>query len=277
MGSNPAAPTESSFTRHKGPAFSCRSKSSSTSLATPNMVLGLLAAGRGERLRADGFAMAKGLVEIDGQPLVQRTIDAFVRCGISRISIIVNEESEDLLVYLREMGASVPIAIHVESTPSSLHSLGALAVALAGDHKHFFLTTVDAIYDPAELCAFVRAVGNGTEPSVATLAITRTVEDESPLPVAFDAESGRITAIGEEVEPVEWITGGLYHFPQRVLMEIPALIAGGMHRLRRFQAWLLTAGYDVRGCPFGTMIDVDHASDVDAAEQVLAHLKSTTK
>ncbi len=50
-------------------------------------------------------------------------------------------------------------------------------------------------------------------------------------------------------------------------------LLSGMSRLRNYLRYLLQKGYILKGYPFTKMIDVDHASDIQKAEEFLAALK----
>lgn len=234
------------------------------------MILGLIAAGEGSRLRRDGFAMPKGLVPVAGVPLARRTIEAFVSCGISSVACIVNEESPELADYLTANDFGVPLRLVVRSTPSSMHSLFALEPLLR--EGPFFLATVDAVYHRADLERYVRRCAAQLA-AQGVLAVTRLIDDEKPLYVRMD-EQERITAMGEAAAGSEWVTGGLYFFRPEIFDEVPTAHERGMERLRNFQSLLVEKGYRVYGHPFGDVIDVDHRADVERAEGLLEQWES---
>ena len=226
------------------------------------MTLGLIAAGEGSRLRNEGVDLPKGLVPVDGVPLAARTISAFVDHGISEVKCIVNEESPELEEYLLSTDFGVPLDLIVRSTPSSMHSLFALAPLL--DSSPFFLATVDAIYKPSELKEWIDRCATSTDAD-GILALTRFVDDEKPLYVELEKDD-RISAIGESAAGSEWITGGLYWFSHHVFNEIETAQSLGLERLRKFQELLVDRGYRLYGHRFGTIIDVDHRADIATAE-----------
>ena len=234
------------------------------------MTLGLLAAGEGSRLRAEGITTPKGMVEIGGVPMIQRTIERFSDAGIDHVCCIVNEESPELQSWLHNAPLPVTLDLVVRSTPSSLHSLVALAPFLEQRGGHFFLTTVDAVFPPEELLPFVEAAAVRLADDQGTIAVTRFVEDESPLYVDVRPEDHRIVAVGEDTVGREWVTGGLYHFPVRALSVARELTAVGVHRLRRFQRELVRRKFDVRAHEFSIVIDVDHRADIERAEELLS-------
>ncbi len=228
------------------------------------MKAGIIAAGEGSRLRSEGIALPKPLVPVNGVPLIERLICALERAGISEISIIVNEYSLDVRKFVEDKHFQVPIRFVVKTTPSSMHSLFALAPHLSDGQ--FLLSTVDAIFDEGELKGYLRHA-QGRPESDGILAVTDFVDDESPLYAAVDA-SKRITGFSK-TERSRWVTGGLYIFSPRVFQEIDPVLAAGVERLRNFLSHLVQKGYRIEAFPFSKMIDVDHLRDIQTAEELL--------
>lgn len=236
------------------------------------MILGLIAAGEGSRLRREGIQLPKGLVPVAGEPLAKRTIQAFVDCGVQAVKCIVNEESPELSTYLRNQDFGVPVEVIVKSTPSSMHSLFTLAPLLAD--SPFFLATVDAVYRRDDLADYVQYCANHPDAD-GVLAVTRLVDDEKPLYVQMNSEH-RVCAMGDNAHGSEWITAGLYYFKPEIFQEIPRAEEKGMERLRNFQGHLVEQGYRIYGHPFGDVVDVDHRKDISKAEALLEQWEQAT-
>ena len=235
--------------------------------------LGLLAAGEGSRLRSEGIVGAKGMVTVGGVPLIRRTIDRFRDAGVSEVVCIINEDSPDLRSYLQSTDLGVRLTLHVESTPSSLHSLVALGEHLDSDNSHFFLSMVDSICDPLELRRFVEVAGTYRGRREGAIGVTTFVDDEKPLWVDLSEESSVITAIGEDATRRTHVTGGLYYFPTGSLVVARELVNRGVSRLRMFQSALVEKGYTIHGVVFRKIVDVDHSSDIDSATTFLAEFE----
>ena len=56
---------------------------------------GIIAAGEGSRLRADGFRVSKPMVPVGGRPLIGHALDRFRSAGIRHLTIVINEASDD--------------------------------------------------------------------------------------------------------------------------------------------------------------------------------------
>lgn len=70
------------------------------------MNYGIIAAGEGSRLAQEGVAKPKPLVELNGEPMVQRLINIFCRCKAESISIIVNEHMTEVREFLSTLPTS---------------------------------------------------------------------------------------------------------------------------------------------------------------------------
>lgn len=234
-----------------------------------DMKLGIIAAGEGSRLRQEGVDTPKPLLLIKGVPMIERIIRTAIRCGFREIFCIVNEDIAPRCSYLPSayQREDIRFSLLVQSTPSSLHSLAVLAPHLKGGD--FCLTTTDTIFTEEEFDRYLfRAQHQPTGDGL--LAITRYIDDENPLYAEVDGQM-RIVRFSDVPDRLEWVTGGLYMFSARVLDLIDPALQSGTQRLRNYLRMLLEHDFQLFGFPFSRMIDVDHASDIAAAEDLLSH------
>lgn len=229
------------------------------------MKYGIIAAGEGSRLQQEGVALPKPLVELDGRPMIRRLIDIFLNCGAEEICVIVNQEMREVQDYLRSLQLPVPLRIAVQSTPSSMHSMGVLAPWLRGGR--FVLTTVDTIFSEADLRAYVEAFNADTEAD-GMMGVTDYVDDEKPLYVGVDAQ-GWIQSFDDAPNGSPYISAGIYGLDDRAIDVLEECLASGASRMRNFQRALLAAGLKLKAKPFGKVIDVDHASDTAMAKALI--------
>ncbi|HVN49264.1 MAG TPA: NTP transferase domain-containing protein [Bacteroidota bacterium] len=225
----------------------------------------IIAAGEGSRLQTDGVAVAKPLVPICGVPLIDRLIRMALASHAESLSIIVNEEMTDVRRYCENLSLSIPLNLLVRSTPSSMHSLFALAPYL--NHAPFYLTTVDTIFLEVEFKKYL-AFAQHQQHTDGVLAVTDFIDDEKPLCAKLDKQQ-RITTFSDSQEGYRWATGGIYYFSPRIFNLIPDALAANTVRLRNFLRLLLQHHYTLHGYAFSKIIDVDHAKDIAAAEEFL--------
>jgi NDP-sugar pyrophosphorylase family protein len=218
---------------------------------------GIMAAGHGSRLRADGYHVSKPMTPVGGRPLIEHTLDRFRAVGIRGVTVIINESSVDCWQWLSDHGQDFDLDVIVRTTPSSHASFVAVAARLA--HSPALITTVDAILPIDDFCHFVRsAAAFGNEAVV--LGLTAHLDDDNPLWATLDASNGRIRSLGGDAG--SHVTAGLYRLPARKIVE-PAT---GFPRLRDYLKWLVDQRRPVYGVALPLVFDIDRARDIEAAE-----------
>ena len=233
------------------------------------MILAIIAAGEGSRLKQEGIPISKPLVKIGGIALIDRLILNAVNNGITKIVCVINEESKDVLSHLQNNRYDIPIEIKVKSTPSSLHTMYELKEFI---NEPFLMGTVDSIFVPEEYRKFVNycsqcASNSSTDSPDAILGITDFIDDETPLCVEL---SGRnIASFHNEKANHKWATGGVYYFKPEVFSFAEKAINSGIFRLRNLLNMLVKEGLKVEGFKFSKIIDIDHLEDIEKANEFL--------
>lgn len=229
------------------------------------MKYAIIAAGEGSRLANEGVTHPKPLVPLAGVPLVERLIKIFARLDAESISIIINEQQPETYRLLCELQKQYPINIVVKSTPSSMHSLHALAQHLRGGK--FCLTTVDTIFDESEFATYISEFKKSNIDAM--MAVTDYIDDEKPLYVAT-TDNMRITGFHDTpTDSAKYISGGIYGLKESALETLEHCISSGQARMRNFQRQLVADGLKLQAYPFGKIIDIDHAEDIAKAEELI--------
>ena len=224
---------------------------------SPILQGGVIAAGGGTRLRADGYHMSKPMTPVGGRPLIERTLDRFRAVGIRRATIVINEASDDCRRWLDEHCRDFDLDVIVRTTPSSYASFQLVAARLADAPA--VITTVDAIMPDEDFRFFFdSAAGFGKDAVV--LGLTSHVDDEKPLWATLDLADGRVLRLGGDAGI--YVTAGLYRLPAQSLPEPRA----GFARLRDYLQWLVDEHRHVYGVVLPRVFDIDRARDVEAAE-----------
>jgi NDP-sugar pyrophosphorylase family protein len=239
----------------------------STGSSNFSLRAGVLAAGRGERLRPSN--LLKPLVKVGGRTLIERVLTSMAEAGAAEVTVIINEDS----LAVRDVAESDwPFELRwvVETTPSSMHSFLRLIETLAADGTEgpFLLSTVDTIAGSQTFSRFINEARRHEEAAI-TLALTVPGNDENPLLVRCDAGDSRVVAIGEAAAPSELATAGLYAVRASILREADDARRDGVDALRTFLGRLLARGYHLAGVPIAESIDVDRPSDIVTAEAFL--------
>jgi NDP-sugar pyrophosphorylase family protein len=218
---------------------------------------GIIAAGHGTRLRADGYCVSKPMVPVSGRPLIALTLERFRAAGIRRLSVIINDTSDDCRQWLRDHTADFELDLVVRTTPSSFASFGIVADRLLGGPA--VITTIDAVLPANDFCDFVTSAA-GLAANTVALGLTGHVDDEDPLWATLDPVDGRIRQLGGGHGT--HVTAGLYWLP----VQRPAQPAAGFSRLRDYLGWLVAQHCPVHGIVLPCVFDIDRARDVAAAE-----------
>ena len=218
---------------------------------------GVIAAGHGTRLRADGYRVSKPMTPVGGRPLIEHALSRFRAVGVDRVTVIVNEESDDCRRWLADHREDLDLDVIVRTTPSSYASFAFVAARLTGAPA--VITTVDAIM---AIDAFQHFVDSGRRfpDNAVVLGLTGHVDDDNPLWATLD-EDGRVRRLGGG--PGSHVTAGIYWLPAQ---SVPAPTAG-FDRLRDYLKWLIDEGHPVYGVVLPLVFDIDRAHDVEAAEQ----------
>jgi NDP-sugar pyrophosphorylase family protein len=218
---------------------------------------GIIAAGAGTRLRADGYHVSKPMAPVGGRPLIDYALDRFRAAGIRRVTIILNDASDDCRRWLNDYGQDFDLDVIVRTTPSSYASFQFVAARLA--HAPTVITTIDAIMPIDDFRLFVKSAAGFAKDAV-VLGLTVHVDDENPLWATLNVADGRIRALGGEGG--SHVTAGLYWLPAPRPAEPPT----GFPRLRDYLKWLVEEHREVYGVVLPVVFDIDRARDVQAAE-----------
>ena len=232
------------------------------------MNYGIIAAGEGSRLAQEGVAKPKPLVELNGEPMVQRLINIFLRCNAESISIIVNEHMTEVRQFVEQLKLPVPLNVVVKTTPSSMHSFWELSKVM--QKGKFCLTTVDTIFREPDFAKYIAAFEADAEHD-GMWAVTPFIEDEKPLYVDVDEPTMRIKAFRDEAyEGAKYVSGGIYAITDKAFPVLDKCIEKGISRMRNFQRALIDEGFNLQAYSIDKIIDVDHASDIEVAQRFIA-------
>ena len=236
------------------------------------MKYAIIAAGEGSRLQQEGVCSPKPLVKIGGEMLIDRLFRVFQQQDATEIVVICNEQMTEVRHHLQQIqqAGSLPLKFIVKSTPSSMHSLWELSPWLADEP--FVLTTVDTIFREREFTDYVQTFQTlvGQQQADGLMGVTDYIDDEKPLYVATDDDL-RITGFLDACETPRYISGGIYGLTPRSLTTLQRCIERGESRMRNFQRALVHDGLLLKAFPFSKVLDIDHASDIQKAEEFIVH------
>ena len=226
----------------------------------------IIAAGEGSRLAQEGVAKPKPLVDICGEPMIGRLINLFCRCNAESISIIVNEQMTEVREYIESLSLDIPLNPVVKTTPSSMHSFFELSRVIP--KGRFCLTTVDTIFREQDFRPYIEAM-EADERYDGMMAVTDYIDDEKPLYVQTDDDLNITAFRDERYDGAKYISGGIYALNEKAIDVLADCMERGVARMRNFQRALVDAGLRLKAYPMGKILDVDHAGDIEKAENFI--------
>jgi NDP-sugar pyrophosphorylase family protein len=266
----------------------------------------IIAAGEGSRLAQEGIDAPKPLVKVNGEHLIDRLLRIFMENDAEEIVVICNDLTPYVSSHLARIqneglyGRPIPLRFIVKSTPSSMHSFFELSKTFdvekfrslevefnatsphlnlsTSQHRNlstpFVLTTVDTIFREEEfgnyISAFKQVLAEGGD---GMMGVTDFIDDEKPLYVETvgqgSSEWPRITNFLDACDHPHYISGGIYGLTPRAINTLNACIERGESRMRNFQRALIRDGLQLRAYCFSKVLDIDHASDIQKAEEFL--------
>lgn len=234
------------------------------------MKFAIIAAGKGSRMASEGEMLPKPLVKIGGEPMIKRLIDTFIRCGATAISIIINEEMDEVREYLNSLELPIPLDVIVKSTEGSLLSFYEISDRLKDDK--FCLSTVDSVFDEDEFEGYIEKFKSDSDVD-GYMAVTSFIDDEIPLYIDVD-ENNLITKFSDEPwEGVRIISGGIYALSAKAVKVLSDCIQRDITDMRDYQRELVKAGLKLQAYEFEKIIDVDHVNDISIANEFVKEVE----
>ena len=198
--------------------------------------------------------------------MIGRLINLFCRCNAESISIIVNEQMTEVREYIESLSLDIPLNLVVKTTPSSMHSFFELSRVIP--KGRFCLTTVDTIFREQDFRPYIDAM-EADERYDGMMAVTDYIDDEKPLYVQTDDDLNITAFRDERYDGAKYISGGIYALNEKAIDVLADCMERGVARMRNFQRALVDAGLRLKAYPMGKILDVDHAGDIEKAENFI--------
>jgi choline kinase len=232
----------------------------------------ILAAGRGERLRAQGADLPKPLVLLDGETLLTRQARIMLEAGASRVVAVINSETAGLMGRSADAIAD-RLTLVVADTPNSMETLFQIGEHLTS--RLFLGATVDAVLGPDEMTRFAHRAaaltsGEAGARADGVLGVARWRGDERPLFVEVD-DGGVIRKLGAPAGAI--VTAGVYFLPRSVFAFRTRAREMRLSALRAFLGGLVEWGVRLHALELNEVIDIDEAQDLEAARDLLARTR----
>lgn len=105
----------------------------------------ILAGGKGTRLAERLGGRPKPLVEIGGQPLLGRQLEALAGQGIENVLLLVNHRAEDIAAFVETLDLPLTVTLRDDGNPRG--TAGALFAAFDALERRFLVVYGDTLFD----------------------------------------------------------------------------------------------------------------------------------
>ena len=186
----------------------------------------LMAGGRGERLRPLTDSTPKPLLEVGGQPIIDRNIDALRRAGVEDITVSVRYLADQI----EEHFAGTEVRCVRESEP--LGTIGACSMLPAGGAPTTLLMNSDLLTNISLEDFYLHHEKQGNDITIATISHTVSI----PFAI-LTTDGDRVTGIEEKPTYTHYANGGIYLIRSSLLenlkperMDAPDFIAEAIEK-----------------------------------------------
>ena len=156
----------------------------------------ILAAGMGTRLRATVDDRPKGLIEIDGETLVGRSIRRLRAAGIRKTTLVVGFRAD---LYERFAASLEDVSLVMNGAFANTGSMASLASALESTDEDVLVLESDIVYEPRALTALL----DQAHPDSTLLSGPTAAGDE----VWVHAPDGYVQAMSKQIDELPGAAG----------------------------------------------------------------------
>ena len=230
----------------------------------------VLAAGKGTRLRQLTDDKPKGMVEVDGKPLITHCFDQLIELGADELIVVVGYMKEQIIDHYGDAYEGVPITYTHQREPKGLaHALLTVEEHVDDD---FMLMLGDNVFEANLADVVNRQRENRTD--AAFLVETVPWEEASRYGVCDTNDYGEITAVIEKPEdpPTNLVMTGFYTFTPSIFHACHLVQPSDRGEYELYDAidLLIHSGRTIDAIRMnGWRIDVGYPEDRDEAEKRL--------
>jgi choline kinase len=172
----------------------------------------VLAAGMGSRIRSGGVDVPKPLQEVDGIPLIKRTVLTLASVGIRHFAIVVGFRKDDIVDAVRSDLAYHRAGLHIDFVENAEYErANGLSVLVAAEKLRgpFLLSMCDHVYEPEIAGLLAHADMRASD---LYLAVDRRLDEIYDMPDATKVRTmgGYIQDIGKNLDSFDCVDCGVF-------------------------------------------------------------------
>lgn len=227
----------------------------------------VLAAGRGERLSPLTDRLPKPLLTLQGRPIIEHILRAFMEAGVTEFIIVTGYKEDILHTRLQNgrLGADITFVHNPDYTLGNGSSLLCARKALAGE-RYFLLSMSDHIIEPGLVEAALK--GFQGESLLCVDSAPRYLPDVREATKVIVNERGYVRDIGKELSEWNGVDTGVFLldtwiFDVMTEAETSSTLSDGMRRL--------IDDSSLRACDVSGLfwLDIDTWDDLKYARKVM--------
>lgn len=234
------------------------------------------AAGEGTRLRPLTDETPKGLVAVDGRPLVSHVFDRLLEAGVDELIVVVGYELDTLIGFYGDAYRGLPITyVHQRDQLGLGHAVARCESVVSGS---FIVCNGDNVFQRPQRAALKRARDGDVDAVLVAQEVSR---DEAMKTGVLEVDGSLIDATGgsrvervvekPEKPPSRLSTTGWYVLPEEIFDALELLRPSdrGEYELSDAVSLLAQAGATVETVPLsGWRVNINTPADIDRAERL---------
>ena len=234
------------------------------------------AAGKGTRLHPLTDETPKGLVTVDGRPLVSHVFDRLLEAGVDELVVVVGYELDRLIGHYGDAYRGLPITyVHQRDQLGLGHAVARCESVVSGP---FVVCNGDNVFQRPQRTALTRARDETVDAVLVTEEVSREDATKTGVIEIDDSQVGatggsRVERVVEKPDtpPSRLSTTGWYVLPEEIFDALALLRPSnrGEYELSDAVSLLAQAGATVETVPLnGWRVNINTTEDVDRAEHL---------
>ncbi|WP_254807824.1 sugar phosphate nucleotidyltransferase [Natronosalvus amylolyticus] len=227
------------------------------------------AAGEGTRLRPMTEQRPKGLVPVNGQPLLTHVFETLLEAGVDELVVVVGHLADQIIEYYGDGFREVPITyVHQREQRGLGHAVSLTEPHVSGP---FVVLNGDNVF----VDGIEHVLERMSEPDVdAVLAVESLDREQARDTGVLEVSAGRVTGIVEKPEkpPSTLVTTGCYVLPEAIFdaLALAQPSDRGEYELSEAVGLLVSAGSVVEPVEIaGPRVNVNTEEDLERAGRLL--------
>jgi len=225
------------------------------------MKAGVLAGGKGTRLKKIFPNIPKSMIKIGGIPLIHRSVKILLEAGIDQIGIVVPKNDKSIEQSFRDFFKKDIDLLFIEGKGiNTITDFFQLQSHIS--NSSFFVLMGDVLFLKRDFLRFKSFCIEKTDSSVVT-AVTKFATIQNAVSVL--CKNDHILDIDRKLKDKNLISAGIHYFPPTVFKWKSVYLNGGGTSITGFMKLLMQKEYRIYPFLFQTVIDINRLYEYQLA------------